>query len=419
MKILIIGAGIAGLAASQQLLKHGISSIILEGREKIGGRILVDDSWGVPISLGAQWMHGTEGNPMTDMANQLKLNYVESHIRNANCYDRHRQLIAKEISSHYYDVFNEKLKQAKQYALQQNKDISLIAALDAIYDSTTGSTQEQDLYWNAISFLTIYTGAEASDLSALHWDDDVIIPGGNQFMVDTYRPIVNKLAENKTILLNTVAQEIDYDKTSVYVKTNQGMFSADKVIVTVPLGVLKNQTIRFKFDLPATKTHAIQKLKMGTLDCLALQFPKVFWPEDCNGIRVCDRNLDFTIFHNLHSYLKMPITTAWIAGSRAEQFEKNSDEEWIEKAMISLRQIFGNSIPSPDRYLIKRWSQDPLSYGSYSYLPIGASIKECEMLAEPIANKIYFAGEATHHLYPASVVGAYLSGIREAVQILS
>src|SRR5688572_24497486 len=106
-KIYIIGAGIAGIAAAKELKKRGISATILEARDRIGGRIWTDYSWGLPISLGAQWMHGTEGNPVTALADKLKVKYTRSSIQYLLCLDRYKNPIPPQETYEFYHFFDE------------------------------------------------------------------------------------------------------------------------------------------------------------------------------------------------------------------------------------------------------------------------------------------------------------------------
>ncbi len=100
-------------------------------------------------------------------------------------------------------------------------------------------------------------------------------------------------------------------------------------------------------------------------------------------------------------------------------FEKLSDNSIVGEAMRILKDMFGNNIPNPSAIFRTKWAEDPYSFGSYSYIPVGASGQDYDMMAEPVANKLFFAGEATHRQFPGQTHGAYLSGMREAERIMS
>jgi len=224
---------------------------------------------------------------------------------------------------------------------------------------------------------------------------------------------------NGYIHFNTNVLKVCHDKSGITVITEQEEFTAEKAIITIPLGVLKKGSILFEPDLPENKKSAIQKLQMGILNSVVLKFPKIFWPTNYSGMYFTCPELDFRCFTNLNYLQQEPIITGRVSGDQAQMLEALDDKKLVEKAMFGLRKAFGHTIPEPSQYLITRWGKNPFSYGSYSYIPIGATGTECDVLAEPIGNRLFFAGEATHREYPATTHGAYLSGIREAERVIN
>jgi monoamine oxidase len=99
------------------------------------------------------------------------------------------------------------------------------------------------------------------------------------------------------------------------------------------------------------------------------------------------------------------------------EIESQNDEQIVAGAMAVLRRIYGNNIPTPEGWAITRWMSDPFSFGSYSHIPPGASGADYTELSRPVAQRLFFAGEATHRSYPGTVHGAYLSGLRAAKEI--
>jgi monoamine oxidase len=183
----------------------------------------------------------------------------------------------------------------------------------------------------------------------------------------------------------------------------------------VPLGVLKSGAIEFDPPLPQRKQQAIDQLGMGASNKLVLRYPRAFWPAEPQFLGYLPREESrFRIFMNLTTDSGPPMLAAVSAGDQARRVERLSDREQIAAAQQTLRGMFGDRIPGPDAHQITRWGSDPFSLGAYSYVPVGRSGDDYEALAEPVAGRLLFAGEATHRRWPTTVQGAWLSGLREA-----
>ena len=206
----------------------------------------------------------------------------------------------------------------------------------------------------------------------------------------------------------------------IKVITDKKHYEADKVIVTVPLGILKKETIKFHPSLPDHKKQAIDNLGMGVLDKIVLKFPRAFWPQDKRVITYFSENYSGIYwFHNFYAHFSSPILIGFIGGDAARELEKRDNKSILQEVMELLQKLFGHSIPNPLDYFITRWANDPFAYGSYSYIPLGASGRDYDLLAEPIEDKVFFAGEATDKHFFATTHGAYFSGIRAAERIIA
>jgi len=414
--VIIVGAGIAGLAAAQFLKKQGLHPILLEARSRYGGRIEVDAILRAPIGRGASWLHGQQNNPLLPLiGKRTQLFSVDTK----QFLDRSGRNVANKTVQAFNYVFEKHLHQAQLTIASKNKDVSLATALsDYIKLLKQGDLVQQDLLERKLKFFENYIGAEYELISALYWNEEEIL-GGHVIVEDAYESCILMLANGLEICLNTIVQKIIECAGVMEVETNQGTFTADFVIVTVPLGVLKKGPIIFSPELPIEKRIAIDRLGMGTLNILAMRFPQVFWPIDwpmffTAGSPTC------ASFINWAYFIKKPILLGYVGGKLACHLESLPDEWIIEKTINHFEKIFGQGIVFPENYFFTHWSSDPWSYGSYSYLPVGATPKDRETLAAPAAKgKLLFAGEATFAKAPATVHGAYLSGIREAERVLS
>lgn len=262
-----------------------------------------------------------------------------------------------------------------------------------------------------------YSGSSNS-LSAMWFDDDSEFSGEDLLMVKGYKPLTEYLSQGLNIQLGQNVKRIRVVSGLVYVDTDTTTYVADKVVVTLPLGVLKSGSIIFQPGLPVAKQTAINKLGMGILNKCILRFPSVFWAQQYDWLGYIPAlNGQWAEWISLSRQVNQPILVGFNAADFGRQIESWTDAQIINSAMTTLRLIYGAKIPNPVGYQITRWGSDPFTLGSYSYLPVGSTPKMRDDLAANINQTIFFAGEATNRLYPGTVHGAYLSGLKAAQDI--
>jgi monoamine oxidase len=230
---------------------------------------------------------------------------------------------------------------------------------------------------------------------------------------------VQALSTDLDIRTKHFVQQISYDDTGVQVTTDRGVFNGSRVIVTVPLGVLKRGSIKFSPELPEKKLAAIEKLGMGALNKLVLKFPKQFWSSEPHTLAYINGNIPdrYVEFYNWQKYIQQPILVALVSGNFSRSLSQMSKSEVTQNIMSDLQAMFGKDILLPTSTLLTQWHNDPFAYGSYSTFSINGNIQDCDRLAEPIGDRLFFAGEATYGKYIGTVHGALLSGEREANRI--
>ena len=256
-------------------------------------------------------------------------------------------------------------------------------------------------------------------LSLQAFDTDEQFSGADQYIVSGYDGVAQGLAHGLDIRLNQTVSKIDWTG-GVTVTTNQGTFSADACIVTLPLGVLKAGAVQFAPPLPAAKQHAIAALGMGVLNKIAIQYPNAFWPTNVDFLEYISATYnEFPEWINGAKYLKKPILIATNTAAFARQTESLNDADSLAYAHEILKVMFGSSIPAYSGGLVTRWNSDPFALGSYSYNAVGSTLADNQAFGDPLNNRLFFAGEATHELYPDTVHGAFLSGKREAARIVT
>lgn len=419
--VIVIGAGAAGLGAARLLQDEGYQVVILEARERIGGRVWTSHAWPEsPLDLGASWIHGVEGNPVNELAQQFKVNTVSTNYDNITTYDPAGWALSDSERDKLDRRLEELLVELAETREKLDSDTTLGEALNqAAAELDLTEAELRDLNYAANTTIEHEYAADVAELSLFYWDEgegfggpDVIFPKG-------YEQIFLSLAQGLDIRLNHFVSQVEYGDDGVRVSTDRGMFEADYVVVTLPLGVLQKNVVKFAPPLPQPKLEAIGNLGMGLLNKVYLRFREVFWAEESDllGYIAPDKG-EWAEWLNIYKYTGQPILLAFNAGTYGRYLESLADETIVSGAMQALRTIYGPDIPDPTGWIITRWASDPLAGGSYSYLPPGATPTDRDTLAQPVAGRLFFAGEATLRDYPATVHGALLSGREAAKRIV-
>ena len=411
-RIVIVGAGAAALAAADELQVRGFSDVVLlEARDRVGGRIWTSSLGdGIPVELGATWIHGVQGNPISDIVESNAIATAETDYDNAVLYD-HDGRPAEPVDPALWGRY-----MALAYEMP---DASLADVFEQFAASHGLSDDERRLWlYSLASMFSHEFGADISDLSILSYDGPSTLRGGDVVFPRGYSQIVDVLAAGRDIRLDHPVAGIDHSGATVAVTTESGdSFEADRVVVTVPLGVLKANAISFTPELPPAMRDAIAALDMGILNRTCLLFDEPFWDRDTEWIGYAgQRPGQWSETLNLYPYLGRPVLAMFNPGSFGAEIEQHSDAELTSRAVEALKSMFGD-VPEPVDAVSTRWGSDPWTWGSYSYLPVGVEFDTYRDMARPVGDRLFFAGEATHSRFPSTVQGALLSGRRAARQI--
>lgn len=432
--VIIVGAGLAGLAAARQLLSFGFKVTVLEGRNRPGGRVYTQkmgqEGKFAAVDLGGSVITGIHANPLGVLARQLS---IPLHKVRDNCplYQPDGGPVEKEIDSKVEFIFNkllDKVTELRQIMGGFANDISLGSVLETLRQlyAVAKSTEERQLLDWHLANLEYANAGCLSELSAAYWDqDDPYEMGGDHcFLAGGNWRLIKALCEGVPILYGKTVDTIRYGNEGVEVIAGDQMFQAEIALCTVPLGVLKKKTIRFEPDLPQRKLAAIDRLGFGLLNKVAMVFPHVFWGEELDTFGCLSEHSEnrgeFFLFYSYHTVSGGPVLVALVAGEAAQVFECTDPSALLFRVLNILRGIFsprGINVPNPIQTICTRWDSDPLSYGSYSHVRVRSSGSDYDVLGESLGNRLFFAGEATNRQYPASMHGAFLSGLREASHI--
>jgi monoamine oxidase len=413
--VLIIGAGISGLAAAKKLKDKGFTVIVLEAQEKIGGRLRTDRSLGIAFDEGASWIHGPNGNPITNLASQAGANTYLTDDDNLAVFDNNGTAYSDTFLNSQYTQFENALNAVRRAGTQTD---SFQTIFNSLYP-----TQVNNRLWKYMlsAYLEFDTGGDISKLSSKYFFDDEAFSGKDVIVTNGYDKVANLLGQGLDIRLNSRVTEINYNATKSLVKVNENSIEADYVIVSVPLGVLKNNSISFQPSLPASKLSAIQNIQMGNVNKFLFIWDTPFWDTNIQYIGYTPETKGkFNYLMNMKKFL--PTTNGLMTfafGDYATVTETMTDAQISGEVMAQLKTIYGNSIPNPTNMLRTKWGQNINTFGAYSFATNGTTSADFDTMATEINNKLFFAGEHTERDYRGTVHGAYLSGIREADKIIA
>lgn len=412
--VLVIGAGISGLAAAKDLVSKGKHVIVLEAQQVIGGRILTDRSLGSSLDLGASWIHGINQNPLSSIASSLSLKTSPTDYDAIQRYDFDGRKITESEDRALEGRFDDLLDEINQVQKRTKVDRSLGATIDELLRSTNDSGFDlRGIHYSINTEIEHEYAADVSRMSLKYWNQDESFPGGDILLPGGFDAIIHFLAQGLDIRTSSVVEEIEYKGSEVNVKTSTGLYTAPRVIVTLPLGVLKAGAVKFSPSLPAPHLAAIRRLGMGLLNKLYLRFPRNFWGsrDQLLGYVGLEQG-QWAEWYDFQRVTQEPILLGFNAASFAATVEGWSDAQTVASAMKVLRTMFGSSIPEPQGYKLTRWGKNPWAMGSYSYLPVGGRPRDCDVLSRPVRSKLFFAGEHTNKPFIGTAHGAYFSGLK-------
>ena len=405
--VVIVGGGAAGIAAARALQKTGLSTILLEAADHLGGRVYTDHAtFGIPFDVGAHWIHSGKLNPYQKIARDLgfELYPARSEFR---IFTKEREATNAEAENFWRTYLQ--IVDAIEEAGGQGKDIAASEVL-----------KEIEGVWSATAKFALGAWDMAKnmeDFSTLDWWNSSDVES-DYFCENGFGSIVAEYGKGVNASVSTKVTQIDWSGNKVRVETDQGTIYCSAVIVTVSTGVLASNAIAFHPSLPLIKRESFDAISMGVYDHIALHFAEDVFGMGPDGYVLFQMSDDRKGFGTLTNASGTGLAYCDLGGDWARELEKESIEYRVDYALAELKKILGSDI---EKHFVKgtatSWGINPLTLGSYASARPGAYHMR-SVLRQSVGDKIFFAGEACHRSLWATVGGAHLSGV-EAAGIVS
>jgi monoamine oxidase len=400
--VVIIGAGSAGLHAAHRLRQLGKSVAVIEARSRIGGRAYTDkETFGVPFDRGCAWLHKADDNPYTPLARQWGYTLQEHDTTLEGLYfrDREASAEARAAIARAEESLDERLTKTGR-----KKDVAASTAL-----KKKGEIDEAVATFHG----PMSSAVDLDELSAKDYLTIGTDVAPNLLIKEGYGSLVTQFGKDLPVSLNTPARRIRYGGQGVQIDTDQGTLTARACIVTSSTGVLAAEKIRFDPPLPVWKQDAIAGLPMGLLAKIPLQFSKPEFRynafEDVLRESPGKRDIYFLCWP-----FQLNLLVGFVGGDFAWELSAAGEDEAVDFGRNALRSMFGSDA---DKYFVKgsftKWASDPWALGAYAAATPG-NANAREALRRPIADRLYFAGEACAPRWTQTCGGAALSGVETA-----
>ncbi|QIM18105.1 FAD-dependent oxidoreductase [Leucobacter coleopterorum] len=422
----VIGAGVSGLTTARLLTQAGQHVVVLEARDRIGGRLWTDRSGDTITDRGASWIHGIDNSPLADLVSQLGMKTVEFTVGGY-------QPDSRPMAHYGPDGTRLSAAAAEAYVADIHRVDAALA--EVIAGSASGSS-----YGDVVETALAQQGWDAArtervreylrhrseeqygvwiDALDAHGLDDDSIEGDEVVFPDGYDELARQLSDGLEVRLGHVVSRVEWASDGVTVKTDRGDFTAARAVVTVPVGVLKSSDFVIDPALPEPLAGALDRLEMNNFEKLFLRFPKKFWDDGVYVIRQQgEAGKWWHSWYDLTALHGEPTLLTFAAGPCAIAVRDWEESKVVDSVMAALTRLYGDKVEQPTRVDLTDWQKDPYARGSYAYMTVGSTPEDHDVLASPVGDVLHLAGEATWTDDPATVTAALLSGHRAAENIL-
>lgn len=428
--VVVVGAGVAGLTAARLLQDAGRRVVVLEARDRVGGRVHTERTGGQVTDRGASWIHGIDGSAVADAVRAFGLPTVEFTVGGY-------QVDGRPIAYHAPDGRRMSDAEAVRFADD-------VHAVDRTLVDVIAVSAPADSYRMVVERAVAAQGWDAeraervrehlehrseeqygvgADELAAHGLDDDTIEGDEVVFPHGYDELPAHLAEGLDVRLGHTVTAVSRGLGGVVVTVDDGArstpFAAGSAVATVPVSVLQAGTITFDPPLPDRHREALGHLRMNAFEKVVLRFPERFWDEDVYAVR--QLGPEGSWWHSWYDLTRIdgePTLLTFAAGPAARAIRGWSAERVAASVLDQLRRLYGDRVAAPTSVLVTAWQDDPWALGSYAHMLPGSTTADHDDLAEPIDGVLHLAGEATWTDDPATVSAALYSGHRAAERVL-
>jgi monoamine oxidase len=427
-RVIVVGAGIAGLTTANALAHAGVECVVLEARDRVGGRLHTVDLAGVRVDLGGSWIHHPIGNPIRAFAEQAGVPCAPGDpVPVVTGYDcaMQRWLTADEVASSLDLVSSAFPDAIDEIAATLGPNATSADAIDAFVASRAADPDTARRDRQSLRAIVEADGADFADRQSLRWLWHEMEYGGD-FFGDLphggYREVVDAMAQGLDIRLGGAVTTVAVDDRGVTVGTADGeSVEGTHVVVAVPLGVLKEGGLQFSPSLPDDRRAAVDRVGFGQYEKVVLVFDRAWWRDDgISHLMVFPHDPDLaTVWaFDLDAFGDGPALSFHLFASNAARALSGSADVGVRWVLDLLSEALGRTCPEPVATSVTSWAADPYSCGAYSHLPVGASPDDLDLLGEPVGGRLLFAGEHTQSARTGYADGAMSSGVREAKRLL-
>jgi monoamine oxidase len=412
--IIVVGGGVAGLMAARELLKQGKIVTILEASDRLGGRIhtIRNSSFSHPVENGVEFIHGNL--PLTiQLLKEAGIEY-------------------KPVRGDMIRIADGEWKAQDDFAIdwveimKKMNDVRDDITMDEFLEKNFGDKKYEGVRKSLVRFAQGFDLADTSKASVLalreEWmeeqDEQYRIPGGFDQVISYLEK--QCLESGGLIKTQSLVTGIKWQQNNARIITDNQTYHANKVIITVSLGQLQNNSIIFQPAIP-NYLNAAKKIGFGSVIRISLEFKEAFWKERKKNIGFFFANeIIPTWWTQLPS--SYPLLTGWAGGPQAWPLENKDDDSILALALQSLSNIFKKPVDELRQLLtaslVANWQNETFAKGAYSYGLVGSTLAQ-KLFNTPIEDTIFFAGEAFYNGPSPGTVEAALVSAKNVVEKMS